>query len=332
MKLRGILALVFSLSMALVASNALANSTSKNDKASKNDKQSSQQAAKAKSVKVATIKAKSVKVASIKAKSSKPKSIKAASVKSPKANSVKGSKGPKSEKPGNGYGHCKSDKSGQGHSKKIGNGHDRDDNCGPPPPPPPPKDPICENPSVVRYDIEEAGKIVSIEWRGKICDPILPAQYLATITPATGLTCSAVIPPPLVRVVSADGKTFSYPVKVVLNCVQAPPPPPVPVCLNPAVVRYDTRTPIPNDEDARSYLDYIEYKGFLCDANPATVAPYLQKLVFENEVVYPFPSIQGRTCLATNPDLVLSRVLSEDGTKFSYPVNIRLQCQQGYTQ
>lgn len=44
--------------------------------------------------------------------------------------SEKSVKGPKSSKPGNGYGHCKSDKSGKGHSKKKGNGHDRDDDCG----------------------------------------------------------------------------------------------------------------------------------------------------------------------------------------------------------
>lgn len=48
------------------------------------------------------------------------------------AKSEKSEMSVKSGKRGNGYGHCKSNKSGKGHSKKRGKGHERDDDCGAP--------------------------------------------------------------------------------------------------------------------------------------------------------------------------------------------------------
>lgn len=103
MKLRGLLAFVLSLSLAMFATSALAAKGGKSDKS-----------------------AKSIKT-ELSAKSAKSEKS---------AKSDKSAKGPKSSKPGLGLGHCKSDKSGKGHGKGKGKGHERDENCGEPPPPP----------------------------------------------------------------------------------------------------------------------------------------------------------------------------------------------------
>jgi hypothetical protein len=83
----------------------------------------------------------------------------------------------KSDKSGNGYGHCKSDKSGEGHSKKRGKGHDRDCEDDEPPVP------VCvatasdigESIVVIDvYDVEDEDLLlgvetVSITYSGPIC-------------------------------------------------------------------------------------------------------------------------------------------------------------------
>ncbi|GJM12920.1 MAG: hypothetical protein DHS20C12_13230 [Pseudohongiella sp.] len=90
--------------------------------------------------------------------------------------SEKSRKSRKSRKNGNGYGHCKSDKSGRGHGKKRGRGHNRDcddDNEEPPVL-------VCladVEETIRREDIFDAetgeyssGAAVSITYQGQVCN------------------------------------------------------------------------------------------------------------------------------------------------------------------
>lgn len=311
MKFRGLLALVLSLSLALFASNALA-AADKKDGGKKNDKQSSQQIGKSDKSSKNDNSSKSDKsdnsTKSDKSdKSSKSDKSDKSSKSDKSAKSDKSDKSSKSSKPGNGYGHCKSDKSGIGHSKKIGNGHNRDDDCdngggggG--------TSPTCAAANVVRFDRVVEGSTVSVDWVGHICvnDPSLLEIYRQDIVlTAENKTCRAGVAPVLERVVSTDGLTFSYPVNIVLPCTDNPPPPPSCTVVTP--VRY-TRL------DAAGNTYSIDWVGQFCEANAALLAPYLVPIETAGLVCYSLstPSLVRVDDLATNT--------------YAYPVNVVLRC------
>lgn len=183
MKFRGILAIIFSLSLALFAGNALAGG--KSNKSYKNDIQSSRHSEK----------------------------------------SAKSAKSEKSSKNGNGFGHCKSDKSGKGHSKKNGKGHDRDDDCdnngsgGEPPVL------VCLA-NVERHDetiISDADpyavSTTSVNFVGKVCD--IEGSTLSPYTdpvsiPSENRMCFA--SSEIIGEYTTSETEFWYPIDILLEC------------------------------------------------------------------------------------------------------------------
>ena len=207
MKLRGLLAFVLSLSLAMFAGSALAGKSDKSDKSAK----------------------------SVKTEQSVKSDKSAKSAKSEK--SAKSAKGPKSSKPGLGLGHCKSNK-GKGHGKGKGKGHERDENCDDTPPPPPPL--TCTVDVVYSLNQIEMGVdeitgdpilvTESVNVTGNICseDPVIVDEYRVDyFIEFEGLTCTH--EPPLDGPDSEVGARvetdteFWYPIDIVLVCNETDP-------------------------------------------------------------------------------------------------------------